>query len=309
MRGSLPNSTSTGRTFCGLGVFLKPKVLMGLLKISLWEWNHDGVPRMGAALAYYSIFSLAPLLVIAIAIAGLAFGVKAAQGEITAQIQSLMGVDAARAVQTMIQSADKPAHGAIAAIVALFALFFGASRIFSEMRDDLNSIWHVRPEVTSGVWHLIRSRFLGCGMVLGIGFLWLLSLVLGAFVTALATYIGSLLPVPPVFLEFVDFLVSFTLMTVLFAVIFKMLPNVAIPWTDVSVGAVLTSLLFTVGKFAIGFYIGKSALASAYGATGSLVFVVAWIYYSALILYFGAEFTRVYATSIGSQQQDLQQAS
>jgi membrane protein len=314
MRWSLSNasrisSSPPGGKLSGFSVFLKPKEVIGLLKITLWEWNNDGVPRMGAALAYYSIFSLAPLLVIAIAIAGLALGVKAAEGGISAEIQGLVGVDGAYAIQTMIQSADTPGHSAIASIVGVFVLFLGASKIFSEMRDDLNTIWHVRPEVTSGVWNMIRSRFLGCGMVLGIGFLSLVSLLLSALITALAIYIGSLLPVPAVFLEFVDFLVSFSSMTVLFAFIFKILPNIDIPWSDVKAGAVLTSLLFTVGKFAIGFYIGKSALASAYGATGSLVIIVAWIYYSALILYFGAEFTRVYATRIGSRRRDSQQAS
>jgi membrane protein len=291
-----------------LAVFLQPRILVGLLKATLWECNNDGVPRMGAALAYYSIFSLAPLLVISIAISGLALGVKAAQGKITGEIQGLIGVDGARAIQTMIQSAHKPGHGAIAAILGVFVLFLGASGMFSEMLDDLNSIWHVKPESTSGVWNLIRSRFLGFGMVLAIGFLLLVSLLLSAFVAAVATYIGGLLPVPPVLLASVDFLISFFFITVLFAMIFRM-PNIAISWSDVWVGAVITSLLFTVGKFAIGFYIGKSALASAYGATGSLMIVVAWTYYSSLILYFGAEFTRVYATRVGSHRGKFQHAS
>jgi membrane protein len=257
---------------------------------------------MGAALAYYTIFSLAPLLVIAIAIAGLAFGVQAAQGEIAGQIQGLIGQEGAKAVQTMIQSAHKPTHSAIAGVIGVFALLLGASGVFSEMRDALNSIWHVSPEDKTGVWGLVKARFLSFGMVLGIEFLLLVSLLLSAVLAALAKYVEGILPIPAVFLHSVDFLVSLFFITVLFAMIFKLLPNVKIAWSDVWVGASLTSLLFTVGKFIIGFYIGKSVSASAYGAAGSLVIVVAWVYYSALLLYFGAEFTRVYAKNLGSQR-------
>jgi membrane protein len=303
--GDIANQRHSGRSarvgrFCGLGVFLHPRTLFTLLKTTSREWINDNVLRMGAALAYYSIFSLPPLLIIAIAISGLVLGVKAAQGEITAQIQGLIGTDGARAVQTMIQSAHKPAHGIVATILGVLLLFVGATGVFTEMRDALNTIWHVGTQESFGAWSFVRARLLGCGIVLGIGFLLLVSLLLSAFVTAIATYIGSLLPVPQGLLVAGDFLISFLCMTVLFAMIFKILPNTKISWTDVSVGAILTSLFFTVGKFGIGFYIGKSALASAYGATGSLVIVVAWAYYSSLILYFGAEFTRVYASNVGS---------
>jgi len=286
---------------CGLGLFLRPKATFGLLKATYSEWTKDKVPRMSAALAYYTIFSLAPLLVIAIAIAGIAFGVKAAQGEITGQIQGLIGADGAKAVQTMIQSAHKPAHSAIASVIGVLALLVGASGVFSEMQDALNGIWHVSPDDKSGIWNLAKARFLTFGMVLGIGFLLLVSLLLSAVLAAAAKYVEGILPVPAVFLHSVDFLFSLVFITVLFAMIFKLLPNVKIAWSDVWVGASLTSVLFTVGKFIIGFYIGKSVSASAYGAAGSLVIVVAWIYYSALLLYFGAEFTRVYAKKLGSQ--------
>jgi membrane protein len=285
---------------CGLGLFLRPKATFGLLKATCSEWTRDKVPRMSAALAYYTIFSLAPLLVIAIAIAGIAFGVKAAQGEITGQIQGLIGVDGAKAVQTMIESAHKPAQSAIASVIGVLALLVGASGVFSEMQDALNGIWHVSPDDKSGIWNLAKARFLTFGMVLGIGFLLLVSLLLSAALAAVAKYVEGILPVPAVFLHSVDFLFSLVFITVLFAMIFKLLPNVQIAWSDVWVGAALTSVLFTVGKFIIGFYIGKSVSASAYGAAGSLVIVVAWIYYSALLLYFGAEFTRVYAKKLGS---------
>lgn len=301
LSGALPRSRSGNPArFCGLAVFLHPKALFGLLKTTSAEWINDNVPRMGAALAYYSIFSLAPLLVIAIAISGLAFGMKAAQGEIVSEIQGLIGADGAWAIQTMIQSAHKPARGAVATILGILLLFVGATGVFTEMRDDLNIIWHVKPEPSFRVWNVVRSRLLGCGMTLVIGFLLLISLLLSAFITALATYVGALLPVPPLLLALADFVVSFLSITVLFAMIFKILPNTPIAWTDVSVGAILTSLFFTLGKFGVGFYIVKIALVSAYGATGSLVIVVAWLYYSALILYFGAEFTRVYASNFGS---------
>jgi membrane protein len=297
------NSATRATRFCGLGLFFKPKAVLALLKATASEWSKDNVPRMGAALAYYSIFSLAPLLVIAIAISGLAFGARAAQGEITKQIQGLIGGDGARAIQTMILSVHKPTHSAIAGLIGVLTLFLGASGVFGEMRDALNSIWHVKPEATSGIRNLIGSRCLGCGLALGVGFLLLISLLLSTFLAALATYLGGLLP-RSALLQFLDFLVSFSSIAVLFAMIFKMLPKIKIAWSDVWAGAVLTSLLFTIGKFAIGFYIGKSALASAYGATGSLVIVVAWTYYSALILYFGAEFTHVYAKTLGSQRDE-----
>jgi len=259
---------------------------------------------MGAALAYYTIFSLAPLLIIAVAIAGLAFGMQAAQGEIAGQIEGLIGRDGAKAVQSMIQSAHKPAHGVIGSLIGVFALFLGASGVFSEMQDALNSIWHVNPDSKAGVVNLIKDRFLSFGMVLGIGFLLLVSLLFSALLAAIVKYLGGIFPVLAVLLESLDFLLSLLFITVLFAMIFKLLPNIKIAWSDVWVGAALTSLLFTTGKFVIGFYIGKSVSASAYGAAGSLVVVVAWIYYSALLLYFGAEFTRVYARTLGSQAKE-----
>jgi len=300
-RGGTIHGRKQYRIPCGLHPPLSPKSSFALLKSTYLEWSRDKVPRMGAALAYYTIFSLAPLLFIAIAIAGLAFGVEAARGEITGQIEGLIGYDGARAIQTMIQSAHKPAHSAVATMIGFVALLLGASGVFSEMQDALNTIWHVNPDSQGGVRRIVKSRFLSFGMVLGIGFLLLVSLLLSAVIAALAKYLGDFLPIPAVLLHFVDFLFSLLFITVLFAMIFKLLPNIKIAWSDVWIGAGLTSLLFTLGKFLIGFYIGKSVSASAYGAAASLVIVVAWIYYSALLLYFGAEFTRVYANQFGSQ--------
>jgi membrane protein len=286
---------------CGLWLLFRPKAISTLLKAAYLEWSKDKAPRMGAALAYYTIFSLAPLLIITVAIAGLAFGMEAAQGEIAGQIEGFIGRDGAKAIEAMIQSAHKPAHGVIGSMIGVLALFLGASGVFCEMQDALNSIWHVSLDTQTGVLRLVKERFLSFGMVLGIGFLLLVSLLLSALLAAVTKYLGGMLPIPAVLFESLDFLLSLLFITVLFAMIFKLLPNTKIAWSDVWIGAVLTSLLFTAGKFAIGFYIGKSVSASAYGAAGSLVVVVAWIYYSALLLYFGAEFTQVYAKKLGSQ--------
>src|SRR2546427_4913245 len=289
---------------CGVRLFFRPRAISALLKTTYLEWSKDKAPRMGAALAYYTIFSLAPLLIIAVAIAGLAFGMQAAQGEIAGQIQGLVGRDGAKAIEAMIQSAHKPARGVIGSLIGVFALFLGASGIFCEMHDALNSIWHVSPDTKAGILSLVKERFLSFGMVLGIGFLLLVSLLLSALLAAVTKYLGGMLPIPAFWFESLDFLLSLLSITVLFAMIFKFLPDTKIAWSDVWIGAALTSLLFTAGKFVIGFYIGKSVSASAYGAAGSLVVVVAWIYYSALLLYFGAEFTRVYARTLGSQARE-----
>jgi membrane protein len=257
---------------------------------------------MGAALAYYTIFSLAPLLIIAVAIAGLVFGVEAARGGIAREIQGLVGRDGARAIQDIIQSARNPARGVIGSMIGIIVLFLGASGVFCEIEDALNSIWQVNPNGETGIRNLIKARFLSFGMVLGIGFLLLVSLLLSALLAAATQYLGGMLPIPAVVFESLDVVLSLCFITLLFAMIFKFLPNTKIAWSDVWIGAALTSLLFTAGKFVIGFYIGKSVSASAYGAAGSLVVVVAWIYYSALILYFGAEFTRVYTNRLGSRR-------
>ncbi|HEY4815925.1 MAG TPA: YihY/virulence factor BrkB family protein [Candidatus Acidoferrum sp.] len=280
---------------------LRPKTIFQLLKRTYSEWSKDKAPRMGAALAYYTIFSLAPLLVIAIAIAGFVFGAEAVQGQIMGQIQGLVGSESARAVQTMIQSAHKPAHGVIATIFGIAILLLGASGVFTEMQDALNTIWRVDTTSKTGVWNLIRSRFLSFGMVLGIGFLLLVSLLLSAALTAVATYASNFLPIPPAALHAIDFIFSLIFIAALMALIFKFLPDVRIAWSDVWIGAALTSLLFTAGKFLIGFYIAKSVTMSAYGAAGSVVIILAWIYYSAQILYFGAEFTRVFSNECGSR--------
>jgi membrane protein len=278
-----------------------PNRMYQLLKTTYFQYSRDKVPRMGAALAYYTIFSLAPLLVISIAIAGFAFGKDAVQGQIIGQIQGLVGPESALAVQTILQSAHKPVGGAIATIFSVVVLLIGASGVFVEMQDALDEIWKVDTTSKMGLWNLIKSRFLSFGMVLGIGFLLLVSLLLSAALSAAANYISSFVSMPPAILHAADFAFSFLFIAGLMALIFKLLPDVPIPWSDVWVGALLTSLLFTIGKFLIGFYVGKSIRMSAYGATGAVVIVLAWVYYSAQILYFGAEFTRVFSNECGSR--------
>lgn len=285
----------------GVRLFLKPKLLFSLLKAALLRADHDKVPRMGAALAYYTILSLAPLVVISISIAGVVFGPAAVRDEITRQIQGLTGLDHAKAMQAVMQSASRFAPRAVASAIGVLVLLIGASGVFVELYDALNTIWEVNGGWHRGPWNFLKARILSFGMVLAIGFLLMVSGLLSAALAAVSQYVESSFGIPVAFLHSLDFVFSALFITVLFALIFKLLPEVTISWTDAWVGATLTSLLFTIGKVAIGFYIGKSVTASTYGVAGSLVVIVAWIYYSAQIFYFGAEFTRVYALACTSR--------
>jgi membrane protein len=281
-------------------LILQPTLILRLLKAAWSEFRKDNAMRMSAALGYYIIFSIAPLLVISVAIAAVVFGRKAAEGAIIGEIQGFIGTTGAQAIQTMIQSAQRPAHGAVAAIVGLLVLLWGASTVFAEMHDALNTIWDVDENAQSGIVDLVRTRFSSFGLVFAIGFLLLVSLLLSAALAALGKYAGNSLGVPVALFHVTDAVVSMIVISTLFAMIFRILPDLRVPWGDVWIGAVLTAMLFTAGKFAIGFYIGKSVATSTYGAAASLVVVVAWIYYSALILYFGAEFTHVFSNEVGS---------
>jgi membrane protein len=268
------------------------KSYFNLFKQTVSEFNSDKVPRLGAALAYYTIFSLAPLLLIAIAIAGLAFGKEAAQGQIFAQLRGVLGPLAAKAIEEMVKSAAKPKSGAFATIFGIVTLIFGASGVFGQLKEALNTIWDVPPKESAGILGVIKDRFLSVAMVLGIGFLLLVSLVIDSAIAALGKYVGIGIVLQN--------LVAIGVVTVLFAMIFRFLPDLRIPWRDVWLGAGLTSVLFVIGKFALGLYFGRSAVGSSYGAAGSLVLVLLWVYYSAQILLFGAEFTQVYARAHGT---------
>ena len=271
-----------------------------LVKTSVSSWLDDYAPSMGAALSYYTVFSLAPLLLIVVSVAGLVFGEDAVRGELFAQLQGLMGADAAKAIQDLLASVNKPAHGIVGTLVGVALLVFGATTVFGELQDALDRIWRAPARKKGGLWSLLRARLLSFGMILGLAFLLMVSLVLGAAIAALGKWWGPAFGGWETLLQIVNLVVGFGLTTVVFAMIYKMMPRVKVQWHDVWLGALVTSLLFTVGKFLIGLYIGKSGVASGFGAAGSLIVVFIWVYYSAQIFLLGAEFTWVYAKTLGS---------
>lgn len=268
---------------------------------SVNEWMNDRASRKGAALAFYTVFSLAPILILSIAIAGLFFGEEAARGEIFDQVRGLLGNDAAAAVQSMIYNASKPGAGLLATLIGFVTLFIGATTALAELKDGLDQIWDAPPEKTQGFFYFLRKRLLSIGLILSLGFLLLVSLVLSAVISALARTWGPR-DATGVVLQGVNFLFSFGLVTLLFAMIYKILPAVRIAWRDVVIGALITAFLFSIGKWLIGLYLGNSAIASSYGAAGSVILVLIWVYYSAQIFLLGAEFTKVYAYRYGSRR-------
>jgi membrane protein len=282
--------------------------LWSLLKETVKEWQEDKVPMLAAALAYYTMFSIAPLLIIVIAIAGLAFGEDAVRGQLDDQIRGLVGTDGAEAIQGMIANAYQPKAGLIATVVSIVTLVLGASGVFAQLQEALNIIWEVPPPDKGGVKTMVKQRAQSFAMILVIGFLLLVSLVVSATLSTLGNFFGDLLPGWALIWQIVNFAVSFTVITILFGLIYRVLPDERVPWSDVWHGAIVTSLLFTIGKWLIGLYLGNSSVGSAYGAAGSLVVVLVWIYYSAQILLFGAEFTQVYSKNHGSRWRRSQAA-
>jgi len=276
------------------------KTWMTLVKSATSSWLDDYAPSMGAALSYYTVFSLAPLLLIVVSVAGLVFGEEAVRGELFAQLQGLMGADAAQAVQGLLASASKPTHGVLGTLVGVAVLVFGATTVFGELQDDLDRIWRAPARKGGGIWSLLRARLLSFGMILALAFLLMVSLVVGAVISALGKWWGPLFGGWEVLAQVVNVVVGFVLTTAIFAIIYKMMPRVHVRWHDVWIGALVTALLFTIGKFLIGLYIGKSGVASGFGAAGSLIVVFIWVYYSAQIFLLGAEFTWVYAKTLGS---------
>ena len=268
------------------------------------EFGEDKAPRLGAALAYYTVFSIAPLLLIAIAIAGMVFGQEAARDEIARQLSGLLGGRTAKIVDEMVQAAAKPKAGVAATVVGIITLFLGASGVFMQLKDALNTIWNVQAKKARGIAGFLRERFLSMAMVCGIGFLLLVSLVFDAAISAMGNYIDRLFPGGEAVLQAVQLIVSFGLVTLLFAAIFRFLPDVRPTWRDVWLGAVFTAVLFVLGKFGLSIYLGKAAIGSSFGAAGSLVILLVWVYWSAQILFFGGEFTQVYARTHGSMAGD-----
>ena len=277
--------------------------IWGLVKAAFSSWLDDYAPSMGAALAYYTMFSIAPLLLIVISTAGLIFGEEAVRGEIFGQLRGLMGDEGARAVQSLLESVSSPEEGKAGTIIGTVLLLIGATTVLSELQDAFDRIWHVPPkDKEGGVWGVLRSRLLSFGMILGIGFLMMVSLVFSAALAALGKWWGPFFSDLEIIVGAVNFVFSFALATTVFAMLYKFMPRVTIHWRDVWAGAAVTALLFTIGKSLIGLYIGKSAVSSGFGAAGSLVVVLVWVYYSAQIFLLGAEFTKVYSQAHGSRK-------
>jgi len=279
---------------------MNPKKWWFILKGTFKEFGQDNVMRLSAALAYYAMFSLGPLLVIAVGVAGLAFGHESVRHQIEHQLKGMLGAGSAKTLDSMM-SAQKHGSGLVSTIVGIVALLFGAGGVFGQMQDALNTIWGVKAKPGAGIWALIRARFLSLSMVLGTGFLLLISMALTTFLTAVTGSLGSKLPVSEALAHGLNFVVSFAIISVLFAMIFKYLPDVKIPFRKVWVGAIGTALLFTIGKYVLGLYLGRESLRSSYGAAGSVVIILLWVYYASVLLFFGAEFTQVYAKATGAQ--------
>ena len=277
------------------------KKVLDLGKAAVSGWVDDFAPSMGAALAYYTMFSIAPLLLIVIAVAALVFGHDAAQNAIMEQLRGLLGQEGASAVETMLKNASQPKSGIIAGVIGIGTLILGATTVLAELESALDRIWGVvRDRGDSGIWNFIRTRVLSMGMIFGVGFLLLVSLVVSAGLGAWGGYISAQFPGAGVLLKVANFVLSFLVLTLLFAALYKFLPSRRLRWRDVWVGAAVTALLFTVGRYLIGLYIGASGVASGYGAAGAFIVLLVWIYYSAQIFLLGAEFTKAYAQGQGS---------
>lgn len=276
-----------------------------LLKHTASEWVDQNMSRLGAALAFYTLFAIAPLVVIVLAIAGLWFGEEAARRELFTQVSGLVGSEGGEAIQALVSAAHKPKTGTWATVIAVATLFVGATGVFVELQDALNSVWGVRRVPGRGVRNFIKDRLLSFALIAGIGFLLLVSLILSAGLSALGKLTVGLPPAQEPIWQGVNFVVSFGVITLLFAIIFKVLPDVKIAWRDVWIGAIITALLFNLGKLLIGLYLGRGVVTSAYGAAGSLVIVLLWVYYSAQILFFGAKFTQVYSNRYGSHLEPM----
>ncbi len=273
-----------------------------LARKSVDAWVDDYAPSMGAAISYYTVFSIAPLLIIVIAVAGFVWGRDAVQGEIIQQLSGLIGTEGAAGIQALIESANKPAKGIVATIISVGVLIIGATTVFAELQSAMDRVWDVPPaQKASGIWATLRARLLSLGFILGLGFLLAVSLVVSAGVAAFGGWTTGLFPGWEALMQVINTVFSLGVATVLFAMIFKLMPQASVAWRDVWVGAIVTAVLFEVGKTLIGLYIGKSSVTSSFAAAGSLVVLLIWVYYSAQIFLLGAEFTWVYAHEHGTQ--------
>jgi membrane protein len=273
----------------------------GLLSETYQAWRRDNATTLGAALAFYTTFSMAPLLIIVIAIFGLILGKATVQVEILRRAQELIGTQGAGAVKMMIQAAYRPGTGFAATIIGVVVILIGSTSALVMLKHALNLMWGAHPDPHAPVWNIIKERLLSFVMILVIGLLLALSLLLSLVLSFLTGFFQNLLPVPPFFIEVCDFALSLLLITLLFAVVYKVLPDVDIAWADVWVGAAITAILFTLGKFLFGMYLARSSIRSAYGAASSLAVILMWVYYSAQVFLIGAELTQVYANRFGSR--------
>src|SRR3954469_7731125 len=285
------------------------KAIIGLLKETYKNWSGHQAPRLGASVAFYSLLSFAPLLVLIAAVVALVFTQQKTHEALVQQANEMMGSRGGEMVKSLLENAQKPASGVFASVVAFVTVLFGASGVFGELRTALNALWDVKPSADAGWKALVKDRLFSFGMVLSVGFLLLVSLVMSAALTFVGSYFQQLLPIPAVVLQIFNFLFSFAIITALFALMFKFVPSAPIEWRDVRVGAVGTALLFTLGKVLLGIYLGRASVGSAYGAAGSLVAVIVWVYYSAQVFFLGAEFTHVYAKAQAAQPRESRSAS
>ncbi len=300
--GGTPVVPATGDAVAIWHQALSPRQAWQLTREAAESWLDDRCPSLGAALAYYTLFSLAPLLLIVVSVAGLLFGADAARGEVAVQLQGLLGDAGAAAVQQLLTSVNWPAGGALATATGLGLMLIGATTVFAELQNTLDHIWRAPPRISGNVWTLLRARVLSFGLILGVGFLLMVSLLISAALAAIEAWWLPRLGGWDTLVMSLSAVVGFGLMTLLFAMIYKLMPRVRIAWSDVWVGAIVTAALFTVGRQLIGIYIGRGAVGSGFGAAGSLVAVLVWVYYSAQIFLFGAEFTRVVAHRLGSRR-------
>lgn len=271
-----------------------------ILKETGQEWSDDDAMTLGAAVAYYAIFSLAPVLILIIAIAGLVYGQQAAQGQLAQQIQGWVGPSGAQAVQSLIANASAGGGGVIATVTSIALVLLGASAVFAQLQMSLNRIWDVEMDPDEGMMATVRQRALGLLMVFGLGLLVIATIVGGSLLSNMETYVQQV-PVGQWLWVVVNGVVSLALLTVVFALLFKYIPDAEVEWRDVWIGAALTAFLFVIGKLVLGWYLGRGTVASGYGAASSLVVLLAWIYYSTLILFLGAEFTQIYARASGRE--------
>jgi membrane protein len=276
-----------------------------IAKDTVSQWLDDGAARLGAALAYYAAFSIGPLLIVVIAVAGLFFGHDAVRGQVTGSLRELLGEAGATGVESLLVEAGKPQNGIWATLIGAITLLLGATGVVVQLKDALNEIWNVDAEKQSGIWPFLRTYIVSLAGVLALAFLLLVSLVVTAAIAGLGGYLASGLG--EAFIALANFVVSFVFVTVLFAMMFKWLPDTDVAWKDVWIGALVTALLFTVGKIAIGLYLGSESMSSAFGAAASLAVLLVWVYYSAQIVFLGAEFTQVYAHRVGSHARDPRQ--